>query len=357
MDYTAEEKAIVYLTALTGFDKNERNALLSVAKSAEECFNRLEKIVPAVIKPEKKGLYNSDCVSRERETDAFLKELGRKGYFVVTVASPDYPGRLKAIPDAPPVLYGKGNRALLQKKMFCIVGSRVTPPWAIEQAKKISERLSEHFVIVTGLAEGGDLAAIIGAQASGNLISVLPNGLDECYPAAHASLKERIAENGLLLTEYPPKEKTKTYSFQYRNRILAGLAEGVLVVSAGEKSGTKITAKHAVEFGRDLFAFPYNIGVKQGEGCNTLLKNGATLVTEAKDVLSFYGFAETEREKTVLSESEELCYKIIKDLGEAHLAVIARRAGMQIFEAASVLSSLEIKNLVVKAGGNRYAAL
>ncbi len=357
MDYTAEERAIVYLTALTGFDKNERNALLAAAGSAEECFARLEKFVPAVIKSSKKGLYNSDCALRKRETDAFFSELGRKGYFAVTIASKDYPTRLKSVSDAPPVLYGKGNRALLKKKMFCIVGSRITPPWAAEQAKKISESLSEHFVIVTGLAEGGDLAAIHGAAASGNLISVLPNGLNECYPAAHASLKERIAENGLLLTEYPPKETAKSYSFQHRNRILAGLSEGVLVVSAGEKSGTKITANYAVEFGRDLFAFPYNIGVTQGEGCNRLIKDGATLVTEAKDILSFYGFGETEREQTVLSEAEELCYGILKDLGEAHLAVIAERAAMQIFEAASVLSSLEIKNLVVKAGGNRYTAL
>ncbi|MDE6412021.1 MAG: DNA-processing protein DprA, partial [Clostridia bacterium] len=153
------------------------------------------------------------------------------------------------------------------------------------------------------------------------------------------------------------KEKVRKYSFHERNRILAGLSEGVLVVSAGEKSGTSITAGKALDYGRDVFALPYNAGVKQGEGCNALLKKGASLVTDSEDILSFYGFGKRAKPQVKLTSEEEMVLKVLQEAGELHTAVIAERTGLKIFEATAALSSLEMKNLAVKAGGNRYSAL
>lgn len=334
--YSEEEKAIVWLSVSTEADYKEK-------------VSRLRAFIK-----EGKSLADPEAI---RGIEELFSELEKKNYFVITLLSPDYPEELKATDDAPLVLFGAGNRALLKKRKFCIVGSRSTPSWAESVARRISQELSEKFVIVTGIAEGGDRAAIDGAIGSGNLISVLPCGLDECYPAAHYALKEKIRKNGLLLSEYPLKEKARPYSFYARNRILAGMSEGVLVVSAGEKSGTFITAGRALDYGKDVFAFPYNVGARQGVGCNALIKKGASLVADSEDILSVYGFEKEKKTQVALSSEEEKALNVLREAGELHIAVVAERAGLKIYEASAALSSLEIKNLAVKAGGNRYSAL
>ena len=178
MAYTAEERALIWLAACSGLEERDCARLLQEAKNPLSLFEETEKFLPRVIKEAPKRLYNSNRAKREAQLNDFLRELDDKGYFAVTLRSADYPARLKCIPDAPPVLYGKGRRELLKEQAFCIVGSRVTPPWAAEQAKKIAGELARQFVIVTGFAEGGDRAAIDGALPSGNLICVLPHGLD-----------------------------------------------------------------------------------------------------------------------------------------------------------------------------------
>lgn len=355
MEYSLQERAIIFLCACTQFDYRERAAILRAAGDPARLLSEDTDFLSAV-KEERKSLFPAPQ-DRKRAVEKLFEELQKKDYFALTVLSEDYPEALKQIDEPPLVLFGAGNRELIQKRKFCIVGSRLTPSWAEGLTKRIASEISRHFVIVTGLAEGGDLAAITGALESGNLISVLPCGLDECYPAAHHAIKRRVKEQGLLLSEYPLYEKVRTYSFHARNRILAGLSEGVLVVSAGKRSGTSITANRALDYGRDVFAFPYNAGVKQGEGCNELLKKGAQLVTDSEDILSFYGFDNQKTELPPLTEEEERVLAILKEEGELHTAVIAERTGLKVYEAAAALSSLEIKNLAVKAGGNRYSAL
>lgn len=357
MAYSAEEMAIIWLCANGKLDERERVALLRAVKNPAKLFNDWQNICSSVIKKKQPGVYNNDGVPPLREAEIFLSQMKRSGYFAVTPLSEDYPQSLKEIPSPPLVLFGAGNRALLQKRKFCIVGSRITPPWAEKQAKEVSRALSEQFAIVTGFAEGGDRAAVDGAIDSGNLICVLPLGLNGCYPAAHASLKERVRKNGLLLSEYPPEELLRKYNFHARNRILAGLSEGTLVVSAGQKSGALITANYAAEYGKDVFAFPYNLGTAQGSGCNELIKQGAYLVTEAEDILSCYGMKGKEKRNVTLSQTEESVLTVLREAGEAHAAIIAERAGIALYEALAALSSLELKSLAVKAGGNRYGAL
>ncbi len=353
MAYTKDERAYLWLCACTKTDYRERIALLRAAprpaallEDTQACFSRagvsMEKISPS----EK---------AREEEAAELLAKIQEQEAFAVTLLAEDYPASLKAISLPPLVLYGRGRRELLTARKLCVVGSRITPPWAEKLGKSISSQIAERMTVVTGLAEGGDLAAIEGALPSGNLISVLPCGLDECYPAAHISVKTRIEKAGLVLSEYPFGETAKKYSFHARNRILAGLSEGVLVLSAAMRSGALITANCALDFGRDVFALPYNAGVMSGEGCNDLIKKGAYLVTEANDVLSVYGMARSEAVVVDLNEGEKQVLDILRESGEMHLSEIASRAHLLIHEASAVLSALEIKGVAVKSGGNKYS--
>ena len=343
MEYSAAEKAIVWLAAHSGLDYRARVAFLRSLKDPALVFTD-EVLLP------------KDGKTRLHEADALVKSLEKHNRFALTLLAEDYPEPLKHIHEPPLVLFGEGRRELLKRRKFCIVGSRVTPPWAEKCGRQISERLSDKFCIVTGLAEGGDRAAVDGALAGGNLICVLPCGLDVCYPAAHSTLKERIAKRGLLLSEYAPDEGVTRYAFHARNRILAGLSEGVLVLSAGARSGTLITANCAVDYGRDVFALPHNVGVSKGEGCNELIKRGAYLVTDVEDILAVYGMTENGAPMPELTDEEARVMQVLSE-GELHAAVIADRAGMRIFEASAVLSALEIKGLAVKSGGNRYSAV
>lgn len=352
----SEERALIWLTA-SGLEYRERVSLLRAAKSPSRLFSDFEDIFPAVIHSAKKGVYKNSRARRERETEALLALIKARGYFAVTLLSDDYPEALKRTPAPPLVLFGKGNRELLKGDKFTVVGSRMTPPWAEAKGREVAKTLSSRFTIVTGLAEGGDSAAIEGALPSGNLISVLPCGLNECYPSSHASLKRRIGEKGLLLSEYAPEEKLRKYYFHERNRILAGLAKGVLLLSAGMKSGALITANRALDYGRDVFCFPYSLGASQGEGCNELIKSGAFLCTGAEDIFANYGVVPVRTEDEELDEGERRVLTVLREKGEAHLTVLAEGANMPLFEVMAALSALEIKNLAVKAGGNRYAAL
>lgn len=351
--YTKDEQALIWLCACTELEPRERAELLRAAGAPATLFERFEFFY------EKTFGRESPCKEledRKRDLGGFLREAEEKGYFAVTVLSRDYPEGLKAA-FPPLVLFGAGRRELLQEELFCIVGSRITPPWAEKFGMDIAQKLSSRFAVVTGLAEGGDLAAVRGALLSGKLVCVLPCGLDECYPAAHAAIKEEVRRVGLLLSEYPFREKTKKYSFHARNRILAGLCRGVLVLSAGEKSGALLTANAALEYGRDVFAVPYNPGISRGVGCNELLKKGAYVCTCAQDIFDCYGILPEEEKAAVLTADEEKLYNVLHSEGELHAAVLAERAGIPVYEAAALLASLELKGLVVKAGGNRYGCV
>lgn len=343
MRYSEAEKAYLWLCACTGLDERTRVSVLREAHDPAALFAGFP--VPGA-----EG-------DRRKEAEKFLASLEKKGYFALTLLSEDYPENLKNIPDPPLVLYGAGRRELLESRKFCIVGSRRAPAGAIAAGKRMAEEISRHLTVVTGLAEGGDSAAIAGALPGGNLICVLPCGLDHCYPAAHASLKERIGKAGLLLSEYLPGETATKYAFYARNRLLAGLSDGVLVLAAGKRSGALITANRAAEYGRDVFAIPYGLGAEQGEGCNDLIKKGAFLTTEAEDILSLYGFGGESCAEVQFTAEEARVLAVLKEKGEAHLAELAERLEMRVYEVTAILSALEIKGAAAKIGGNRYTAV
>lgn len=206
---------------------------------------------------------------------------------VITLGDPLYPEPLLESPDPPVLLYAQGDAELLAEAGIAIVGSRSPTPQGLENARKFAGALSESgFSIVSGLALGIDGAAHEGALAAGGkTVAVVGTGLDRVYPRSHIALARRIAVHGLLLSEYPLGTPSLPANFPLRNRIIAGLTCGTLVVEAALKSGSLITARLASEAGREVFAIPGSIRSAQSRGCHWLIRQGAKLVESAEDIL------------------------------------------------------------------------
>ncbi|MGH7506768.1 MAG: DNA-processing protein DprA, partial [Longimicrobiales bacterium] len=199
-----------------------------------------------------------------------------------------YPRRLEQLAVPPPLLFARGRLELLRGPAMTVVGSRRATEYGLDAARLLSADLARAgFVIVSGLARGIDRAAHDGALAvRGDTVAVVGCGIDVSWPREHASLQERIAREGLLLSEFLPGEPPLRHNFPRRNRLLAALGLGVLVVEAGTKSGARSTVDHALDLGRDVFAVPGPIGRETSAGTNALIQQGATLVTEVGDMLS-----------------------------------------------------------------------
>lgn len=270
--------------------------------------------------------------------------------------SPDFPAEWKGLPDCPKVLYALGDVSLLKAEKFTVVGARRTPAPALRIGTQITKELSSAFVVVTGTADGGDTAAIEGAlQGSGRVICLLAGGFS-AMPQCNLALLERVAKKGLILSPHSFETEVRAFSYEYRNKLLAAIAKGVLVLGAAEKSGALITAKYAKNFQKPVFAIPYAPGSAAGVGCNQLIKGGGILTETAQDVAAYYEIdLSSKQPKIILSEDENKVYSALRDCAEGHVAELSVRAGIPSYKIRSVLSALEVKGLVVNLGGNRYA--
>jgi DNA processing protein len=205
---------------------------------------------------------------------------------VLTRADARYPPLLAEIPDAPPLLYVRGDPELLAEPQVAVVGSRNPTPSGIEITRDFARRLAADGLLITsGLALGVDGAAHAGALETGRTIAVLGTGPDLVYPATHRDLARRIAERGALVSEFPPGQGPSARNFPRRNRIISGLSVGVLVTEAALKSGSLITARFALEQGRDVFAVPGSIRNPLSRGSHALIRDGAKLVEEPAEIL------------------------------------------------------------------------
>src|SRR5882724_9938468 len=209
-----------------------------------------------------------------------------QGVIFIGLGEPDYPRRLQAIDDPPPLIAVKGKLSALGQPMVGMVGSRNASAAGFKMAERLARDIGEAgFVIVSGLARGIDAAAHRGSLATGT-VAALAGGLDRVYPEQHTELLESILDAGAALSEMPLGYEPRARDFPRRNRLISGLALGVVVVEAAKRSGSLITARMALEQGREVFAVPGSPLDPRAEGTNGLLKQGATLVTEAADVLS-----------------------------------------------------------------------
>jgi DNA processing protein len=216
----------------------------------------------------------------ERELAAGAK-MGARHLFL---DDPDYPPLLAEIDDAPAVIMVRGALDLTQRPVIAMVGARNASAAACRFARQLAAELGREVAIVSCLARGVDTAAHIGSIDEGT-IGVIAGGIDVAYPPENAALQERIAAEGLLIAEQPPGTEPRARHFPYRNRIIAGLAQGTLVVEAAPKSGSLITARLAGEMGREVMAVPGSPLDPRAQGCNSLIRDGATLIQSAADVL------------------------------------------------------------------------
>ena len=204
------------------------------------------------------------------------------------------------------MLYYYGKKALLNLPMIAVVGSRRCTGYGEIQAAAFSQALAEAGVcVVSGMAKGIDSQAHLGAlRAGGATAAVLGCGADVVYPSENRKLYQQIRQEGLALSEYPPEIKTERYHFPVRNRIISALGEGLLVISAGKRSGTAYTAGYTEALSRQIFALPYNVNVPSGEGCNEYIRKGAVLTVRPEDILDFYNI---ERKETPAVSMTERC--------------------------------------------------
>ena len=287
----------------------------------------------------------------------------------LTPDDPQYPAQLAAVPGCPSPLYVKGDPAVLSLPQLAIVGSRSATAAGRETAFEFASALvGAGLAITSGLAIGIDAAAHRGALAAGGVtIAVCGTGLDRIYPSEHARLAAEIAARGALVSEFSPGMPPLAENFPQRNRVMSGLALGVLVIEAAARSGSLITARHAGEQGREVLAVPGSIHNALARGCHRLIKDGAALVETPEDVLAALGLPASampanfaaeparsaENSADRLDSGAEMLLNAL-DFAPADLDRLVERTGLAVHAVVSTLQMLELAGRVEPMPGGRY---
>jgi DNA processing protein len=291
-----------------------------------------------------------------------LAWLAEPGNHLITLADAEYPQALLQTADPPPFLYVKGRLSLLQQPALALVGSRRATPQGEKDAEAFAGALSEAgFTIVSGLALGIDAAAHRGGlKGAGSSIAVVGTGLDIVYPARNRDLAHQLAQKGAIVSEFALGTPSLAPNFPRRNRIISGLARGVLVVEAALRSGSLITARLAGEQGREVFAMPGSIHSPLAKGCHHLIKQGAKLVESAQDILEELGYSEpvsvcSQEPEAVSGAHQEL----VNQLGHSPCAIdtLVTRTGLTAERVCAILLELEISGRVASLPGGLYQVI
>ena len=298
---------------------------------------------------------------RERAHEERIRAAGAAIY-PLAWNDPLMPPQLLATSDMPPVLWYRGSLDCLQQPAVAVVGSRAASPVAVETARRLATDLAARGItVVSGLARGVDSSAHRGALETGRTIAVLGSGVDRIYPSEHVELADRIAETGLVVSEYPPGTPPLAFHFPMRNRLISGLSRAVVVIEASDKSGSLITAMCAAEQGRDVMAVPGNVLSGRNRGGHALIRDGAKIVECADDIVAELGFgpitqnggpagasskASTTSEDPVLRRMDAAC---AYDLDE-----LAKACGLDAPRLLPLLAELELRGLIRRVGGGRF---
>jgi len=341
----------VRFKALQSYFGDLRNAWLAPADELEAC-GLTPRLAAAVVEARQ-----SDIVER---TWRFIEQ---QGISILTWEDPLYPRRLKEIDQPPPVVYLLGQMDESDQCAVAIVGTRRITAYGRQAANEIGGALARHGVtIVSGLARGVDAVAHQAAlKNGGRTLAVLGSGVDQIYPPEHRQLAEQIAACGAVLSDYPPGTAPEASNFPPRNRIISGLAQAVIVVEAGEKSGALITAAFAAEQGREVFAIPGSIYAPQSKGANVLIREGAHALLDAQEVLDALNLGQTEEfraARTVLpADATEAQLFDILGREPLHVDEIRARTNLPIERVSAALTLMELKGLVRQVGNMHYIAI
>jgi DNA processing protein len=361
------------LTLLPGIGPQLTRQLMSYGGSAKSVLTmpagRLRRI-PGVGEATVKALLGPERGTALKNAEASLRRAEKEGIALLFYTSKQYPSRLKLIPDAPALLYYQGTADLNAPKTVALVGTRQASDYGREQTERIVKGLLPHRpVVISGLAYGIDIAAHRAALQEGlDTVAVMATGLDVIYPAVHRKTAEKMREQGGLLTEFPFGTPPDRYNFPARNRIIAGLADGTVVVEAALKGGALITAELALSYDRDVLAVPGNLGSLASEGCNALIKtNKAALYAEPKDLEQLLNWDEALHQNGKFKPAP--CYSAddftTEEFGiitllvaapgrEMQMDELAWKAQLPIHAVASLLLALEFRNVVKALPGKKF---
>lgn len=356
------------LAALSGLGQGNRRRLLAHFPDPRAIFETpIEDLKALLLVPggrirEALAAIDEDRVARQ------LQLLRQHDISILPSSSPAYPERLKELPDAPALLFTQGCADLLSGPQLAMVGSRNASPSGLRTAQAFAADFSAAGLTITsGLASGIDSAAHRGAlQQIGGTIAVVATGLDEVYPRQNRSLATEILDRGCLVSEYPPLTPARRTQFPQRNRIISGLALGVLVVEADTRSGSLITARLAGEQGREVFAIPGSIHQPTSRGCHQLIRQGAKLVETTGDVLvelkpqlenllrtrPDHAPISSKREKPLDPDAKKVLNQV--DFAPTRLEDIAVHSNLPVELVSSKLLQLELAGRVSPLPGGRY---
>lgn len=295
-----------------------------------------------------------------RAVEAALAWAHEPGNHILVLADAAYPQALLQTADPPSLLYAKGRIELLNAPAIALVGARSATPQGEANAEAFAQAFSRAgLTVVSGLALGVDAAAHRGAlEGEGSTIAVIGTGADRIYPARNAALARQIGERGLLLSEFPLGTPPAAYNFPRRNRIISGLARGVLVVEAALDSGSLITARMAAEQGREVFAIPGSIHSPQARGCHHLIKQGAKLVESAQDVLEEldWAVAGVKPAEVLAAADDPVEAALLAQMGFDPLTpdALAMRAGLTPDALFAILTGLELAGRIARLPGGKF---
>lgn len=302
-------------------------------------------------------------LANEQIVENYCNDLKNKNIVLLTKFDDEYPKKLKELDDCPMFLFCKGDLSLLNKKSLAVVGTRKPSSYGrIVTEKIVKEIAGAGIVIVSGLAYGVDsIAHRKCLEVGGGTIAVLGSGFNHIYPIEHISLAEGIANKGLLISEYPPNKKATKYTFPQRNRIIAGLGDGVLITEASFKSGTIHTKDFALEYGRNIYSVPGNIDSPTSGLTNDIIKSGqAQCITQAKDILDDYNIDKEninnkkEYNEYQLSFDEQEIVKLLQD-GMKDIDYLTKNCSLTINNFNTCLTMLEIRGIITRLPGGHIS--
>lgn len=357
----------VWLGSIPGIGAVKSKKLLEYFKDPYNVFCAKEIDFAALPFITRADILNLLDKGNREKVKKHIENINANDIKIITFKDENYPEYLKDIYDPPVILYMKGNLPK-EEKYLAVVGSRKATSYGLNMAEIISRELAKcDITVVSGMARGIDTFAHKGAlSANGRTVAVLGCGLDIVYPYENKKLMGSIIENGACLSEFIPGTQPVAGNFPARNRIISGISMGVIVIEAGEKSGSLITANFALEQGREVFALPGNVISLNSAGTNKLIKEGAKMVTSLEDILEEIGayfkdnnnnsFTKKLKDDKLLKGLEKDEIKIVEylKLEPAHIDNIANKTGLDIKVVNSVVVMLELKGLVEQLPGKIY---
>jgi DNA processing protein len=345
-----ESLALIALSRLKGLKNDRKKWIVDNNETVSALFDGKRPFAAAADRNAFRGFRDFEAL------DAEVAHLRTIGIQTVTIKDKEYPELLRQIPDPPIVLYKKGHLPI-SSQAFAIVGARKATFEGMALAERIAETLSSAgIMIVSGLARGVDAAAHKGALGQpGKTVGVLGCGIDICYPAENWTLFQAMAKDGAILTEYPCGERPLKHHFPERNRIIAGLSAGVLVVEASARSGSLITARLALDYGRDVMAIPGRVFDEAYKGANGLIKQGARLVEDIRDIVNccFPDIEFRTKPAIDMDGDEDYIYRLM-GVNKIHVDELIGKSTLETRKVVAILTRLEMKDLVRSVSGGFY---